>query len=268
MSPVPNNCWPISPSAESVILEEYAKLIGIDPQIEWQMESSEQLALLVLAQHLKPVCSVEVGSRYGGSMQILSRYSQRVISCDIDPTCQARLGHQYSNVEFITGDSKTTLPGLWQRLQADAVPVGLLLIDGDHTAAGVQADIHSLLNYVPVCTLYVILHDSFNPAVRRGIRSARWAENPHVHSVEVDFIPGVLHRGGEADREMWGGFSLAILHPRKRTGHLEVSARKDELFQAVLRRSAHWPFDPPTLLKRARRKFSRLLGIDKKTSHP
>lgn len=256
----PNNSWPIS-SDSPAALADYAKLVGIDPSIEWQMESSEQLALLAIVQNLQPDCAIEVGSRWGGSLQVLHRFAQRVISVDIDATCQARLGPKYPHAEFVTGDSKAVLPGLMQRLQAEHVKVGFMLIDGDHTARGVQGDIHALLHYVPSCPMYVVLHDSFNPDVRTGILGARWSENPHVHSVEVDFIPGVLHQGGEAHREMWGGFGLAVLRPEKRNGGLTLSTRKEALYRAVLRNSVHWFFDPPTLTKRAVRKLGRIVGF-------
>lgn len=255
-----SNSWPISSDAAAA-LADYAKLIGIEPSIEWQMESSEQLALLALLQNMQPECAIEVGSRWGGSMQILSRFARRVISVDIDDTCRARLGPKYPNVEFVTGDSKVTLPPLMKKLQTEGAKVGFILIDGDHSAPGVQGDIYSLMEYVPACPMYVIMHDSFNPEVREGIVSARWAENQHVHSVEVDFIPGVLHQGGDAHREMWGGFGLAVLRPEKRNGSLTVSLRKDALYRAVLRHSVHWFFDPPTLTKRAVRKLGRLVGM-------
>lgn len=260
MERIPNNSWPITSDAPAA-LADYAKLIGIDPAIEWQMESSEQLALLSLLQNMKPECAIEVGSRWGGSMQILSRFAKRVISVDIDDTCQARLGPKYPNAEFVTGDSAVTLPVLMKKLQAENAKVGFMLIDGDHSAKGVKKDIASLVDYVPACPMYVIMHDSFNPDVREGILAARWAENQHVHSVEVDFIPGVLHHGGDAHREMWGGFGLAVLRPEKRAGELTISARKDALYRAALRHSVHWFFDPPTLTKRAARKLGRLVGI-------
>jgi SAM-dependent methyltransferase len=250
----PNNSWPVMGASA---LAEYAKVIGIDPRIEWQMESSEQLALLALVQNLRPECAVEVGSRYGGSLQILSRYAKRVISCDIDPTCRERLGKANPNVEFVTGRSQATLPGVMKRLQEESAKVGLILIDGDHTAQGVKGDIEALLEYVPGCPVYVIVHDSFNPDVRQGIRTARWAESPYVHCVEMDFVPGVIHQGGEAHREMWGGFALAVWLPVKREGKLVISARKDRLFRAVFRHSVHWFFDPMTLAKRVGRKVRK-----------
>ncbi len=153
-------------------LEDYAALFGLDTQVEWQMEISEQTCLLAFAQKLRPECVVEVGSRFGGSMQVFSRYAKRVISCDIDPTCRDRFGHKYPNAEFIVGPSQQTLPPLLAKLQQEAVPLSMLLIDGDHSESGIQGDIHALRDYRPACTLYVIMHDSFNPFERRGIRTA------------------------------------------------------------------------------------------------
>jgi hypothetical protein len=262
MEQPPNNSWPIT-ATDPAALEDFVQALGIDPAIEWQMETSEQLALLALLEHLRPEYALEVGSRYGGSMQILSRYAKQVISCDIDPTCRQRLGNRYPHVEFVTGPSQETLPGVLRRLQTEQAALRFMLIDGDHTAQGVRGDIDALIEYVPCCQLYVLLHDSFNPDVRRGIREARWLENPHVHAVELDFIPGVLHRGGDAHREMWGGLALAVLRPERRTGSLTISARKQALFAAVYRRSVHWFFDPPTLTKRAARKIRKLMGLKK-----
>ncbi len=224
------------------------------------MESSEQLGLVALLQNLRPDCAIEVGSRWGGSMQVLSRYADRVISVDIDPTCQERLGPTYSNAEFVTGDSKEMLPPLFRRLQAEKVKVGFVLIDGDHSAEGVKNDVEALMGYVPACPMYVIMHDSFNPAVRQGITSVRWAENPHVHSVEVDFIPGVLHVGADVHREMWGGFALAVLRPELRLDQLVISTRKAPLFEAVRRQSSHWFWDPAALAGRIGRRLRRLVG--------
>jgi cephalosporin hydroxylase len=236
-------------------LADYAALFDLDSRIEWQMEPGEQTCLLAFLQKLRPECVIEIGTRFGGSMQVFSRYAKRVISCDIDPTCRDRLGAKHSNAEFIIGPSQQTLPPLLSSLQKDAVPLSMMLIDGDHTAAGVQGDIHAMRNYQPACNLYVIMHDSFNPNVRRGIRTARWSENPYVHSVELDFITtGAMHFEKELYRQMWGGFALAVLKPERRTTPLEVSANKDRHFRQAYWRSWH------TVPMRAVRKLTRLFG--------
>jgi hypothetical protein len=252
--------WPVNAAVASG-LAACARVVGIDPGIEWQMQPGEQAALIALLQGLRPKVAVEIGSRYGGSMQVLARYAERVISVDIDPTCRDRLGPRFPNAEFVTGDSKLTFPPLMKRLEQERAEVGFVLIDGDHTAAGVQADVRGLLDYRPACPLFVVMHDSFNPPVRQGIRTAPWSQSRYVHSVELDYVHGMLATGGEDDREMWGGLALAVLLPEPRPGPLAVTARMDRFFRLVYRRSVHWPLDPPTLTRRALRKCRRMLGL-------
>jgi len=222
---------------------------------KWKLVS--KMCLLAFLQKLRPECVIEVGTRFGGSMQVFSNYAKRVISCDIDATCRDRLGDKHPDAEFIVGPSQQTLPPLLAKLQREAVPLSMLLIDGDHTAAGVQGDIHALLGYQPACKLYVIMHDSYNPDVRRGIRTAHWSENPYVHSVELDFITtGAMHFEKELYRQMWGGFALAVLKPERRTAPLVVSANKDHLHRKAYWRSSH------TTPMRAVRKLVRMVGVN------
>lgn len=256
----PTHQW-LSPTGDDAAAKAFTTTLDLDPAIEWQMTPGEQTALVALLAGLRPKVAIEIGSRYGGSMQVLHRFADQVISLDIDPTCRDRLGPKYPKSEFVTGDSKSTLPTVMKNLEQEGAEVGFILIDGDHSAAGVQGDIRGLLHYRPACPLFVIMHDSFNPDVREGIRTAPWSDSPHVHAVELDYITGIVPLDADAYREMWGGFALAILLPECRPGPLEVTARMDHLFRIVYRRSAHWPFDPPTLTKRVLRKCRKVVGL-------
>ena len=89
----------------------YTETIGLDPSIEWQMQPGEQTALIALLAGLRPKVAIEIGSRYGGSMQVLHRYCERVISVDIDPTCQKRLGSASPNLN----SSRGTRRQRWRR---------------------------------------------------------------------------------------------------------------------------------------------------------
>ena len=243
------------------VLVHFNELFHIEPQIEWQMEIGEQLALSAFMPTLRPECVVEIGSKYGGSLQVLSRFAKRVFSLDIDPTCRERLASKYPNAEFITGPSQETLPPLLAKLQQEGTRLSLMLIDGDHTAKGVQGDVYALRDYRPACTLYVVMHDCFNPDVRHGIRTARWAENPYVHAVELDFLPGVLHYKDFCYRQMWGGFALAVLKPERRTGPLTITAKADGMQRALYGRSAHRPWDPQGLAHKIGLRMRRLFGM-------
>jgi hypothetical protein len=175
-------------------------------------------------------------------LQVLSRFSESVISVDIDPGPGIRLGGKFPNVEFRSGDSAWVLPDLVRQLNEQNSPIGFVLIDGDHRGEGVRRDIEALLELQPQQQVVLMLHDSFNPGCRKGMRTANWAKSPFVSYVELDFIPGVYHHSAHdaADpRTMWGGFACAVMLPQARSGELAIRESQRALFDAVFAVSAH-----------------------------
>src|SRR5262249_38524470 len=69
----------------------------------WEMSPAEQTALLFLLQQLRPKVAIEIGTRFGGSLQALSRFCDKVYSLDIDPNVPKRLKGRFTNVEYIIG---------------------------------------------------------------------------------------------------------------------------------------------------------------------
>ena len=157
------------------------------------MSPAEQMAMLYLLDRLRPKVAIEIGTRFGGSLQIVSQFADRVYSLDIDPEVTRRLEGVFPNVEYITGPSDRTLPPLLERLEAEDAPLSFALVNGDHTSEGVRKDIDNLLRFRPNVPLYIIMHDSFNPICRDGLRRAAWADCPYVHAVELDFVSGVVN---------------------------------------------------------------------------
>ena len=137
----------------------------------WQMSPSEQMGLIYLLQQLRPKVAIEIGTRFGGSLQVLAKYCEKVYSLDIDPEVPARMAGQYKNVEYLIGPSTQTLPALLQKLTVQKAELAFVLVDGDHSAQGVRADINAILQFKPIVPLYVVMHDSFNPECR--VRPAR-----------------------------------------------------------------------------------------------
>lgn len=222
---------------------------------DWQMMPAERLALIALLDFLRPRCSLEVGSKYGGSLAILSHYSTRVISLDIDESVPQRLAH-FTNAEFVIGKSQETLPGVLAELEQSDTALQFALIDGDHTTRGVRQDCECFLAYRPRSTLYVLMHDSFNPDVREGIRGVRWDRWPYVQAVELDFVPGIVFGDHTAlHRQMWGGFALAVLGPEKRQGGLDAAGAGELGYRWLRRLSAH-----NTLVRRTMQ-VGRALGL-------
>jgi cephalosporin hydroxylase len=222
---------------------EYESLYNLGfqyDQIQWQMTPAERWVLIALVRELAPTCALEIGTSHGGSLSVLTRFAAHVYSLDIDPTCAARLAVQYPNVTFITGNSADTLPGLLAQLQQAAQPPGFILIDGDHSYYGVKRDIEIVLTHIrPTQPLYILMHDSFYPDCRRGIRDAAWTACPYVHAIELDFVPGIFHQRAPFYRQMFGGFAFAVLLPAERDGPLTITAEQNLLFQTVLGHSLH-----------------------------
>jgi len=83
----------------------------------------------------------------------------------------------------------------------------------------------AVLQIVPRQPVAVVLHDSFMPSCREGMRRAEWRSSPHVHYVELDLVPGcVLPNSSSIDGIMAGGLGFALLKPEHRSGDLEVSS--------------------------------------------
>src|SRR5262245_34719544 len=162
-----------------------------DYPLVWQMSGPERTAMVQLLDRVRPPVAIEVGTRKGGSLQVIAPRAGRVYSIDIDPAVAASLDGRFPNVEFRTGDSAVVLPALLEEIEASGAELGFVLIDGDHTGPGVLADINAVLRHVPRRPLYILLHDSFNPPCREGMLRADWQACPHVHQVEIDFMGGV-----------------------------------------------------------------------------
>ena len=134
----------------------------------WEMVNAEKIALLNLLSDIKPVISIEIGSKEGGSLQLISQLSKTVYSLDIDPSVK-NLSEKFSNVNFIIGDSKVTLPLLLKDLHNKNEQPDFILIDGDHSAEGVKNDIENILKLKTTKPLVILMHDSFNPICRKGL---------------------------------------------------------------------------------------------------
>jgi len=82
----------------------------------WQMNHSERLALTGLLSRHKPKCSIEIGTYMGGSLSLISQYSEMVFSIDIDPSIPERLG-QFEKCVFpygtFTSDSAHIIKRTW-----------------------------------------------------------------------------------------------------------------------------------------------------------
>jgi len=235
------------------------KVLGRADLSYWMMSPAEQVSLIYLLENLKPRVAIEIGTRFGGSLQVLSQYCEKVYSLDIDPEVPNRLAGKYHNVEYIIGSSVQSLPTLLTKLEKDKAEVSFVLVDGDHSSTGVKQDIDNILQYTPVVPLYIVMHDSFNPECRKGLRLAKWLDSPYVHVVELDFVPGTVNPSPKFRGQLWGGLSLAVLLPHKREGKLEVTGGAELAFQLVQNADAKSSFF--SRLKRLPRRLMRFESL-------
>jgi hypothetical protein len=185
----------------------------------WHMQFSERAALIYVLGRTAPDVSIEIGTFLGGSLRSIAAASRHVYTFDLDDRTLPGL----SNVSFIAGNSLETVPPIIDQINASDREINFILIDGDHSEAGVRNDIVNCLHYRPKTRATIILmHDSCNPDVRRGIASAPWAECPYFHGIDLDFVAGLLFDfDGEEhlDGQIWGGLAAAVLLPEKRCGN-------------------------------------------------
>ena len=219
------------------------------------MSPAEQAALVFLLEHLRPKVAIEIGTRFGGSLQVLAQFCDRVYSLDVDPEVPQRLEGKYSNVEYLIGLSDQTLPPLIDRLQRVGAELSFALVDGDHSTEGVRKDIDNLLRFRPTIPFYIVMHDSFMPCCRDGLKQANWSANPHIHAVELDFVPGIVNPAPKFRNELCGGLALGILLPHERQGRFEITARSELTLQAAM--ASLYP--RRSLLRRAAGKAKRVL---------
>jgi hypothetical protein len=221
----------------STLLED----ILFDPTINqnWHMELSERVALMHVLSAVRPEISIEIGTFLRGSLRPIAAASKRVYTFDIDPN-QHRDQAAFPNVTFVTGDSAVTLPPLIDELNAGDEDVSFILVDGSHEENGVRSDLSQCVRYIPKRKPTIILaHDSSNPSVRRGIASVEWGSFPHVHTVNFDFVPGLLFDRQDIKGQIWGGLAAILLMPEVRSGAVNFNASFQYSLSAMNQKSIY-----------------------------
>jgi hypothetical protein len=236
--------------------DEFFSDFAIDPEILWQMSRSEKYCFINFVKHLKPNVAIEIGTFKGGSLQVLSKFSDKVYSIDISDGANKSLAHKFTNTEFLVGKSHEIIPGLLKEIEAKGQHLGFVLIDGDHSVKGVQRDIKAVIEYPHKKQVVIFMHDAFNPQVRKGIRSINYKKYPHVKYAELDYICGSTVAFNKAYTELWGGFAMILIDPLHTEG-----TRLKKSFENMQRRlylsSIHIVKDPIQSLIMLKRKIFR-----------
>jgi Methyltransferase domain len=173
----------------------------------WQMSFGERAALEGVLSQVKPRLAVEIGTAEGGSLARIAAHSDEVHSIDL-VRCPAA---QPDHVELHVGDSHELLPALLERFTAEGRTADFVLVDGDHSRAGVRQDLLDLLSSPAVSRTVIVLHDTFNGEVRAGITDVDFSAYPAVALVELDMTGGYMARTGPFAGQLWGGIGLVVV---------------------------------------------------------
>jgi len=174
-----------------------------------QMSFGERAALDGVLATLRPRLAIEIGTAEGGSLRRIAAHSDEVHSFDLvapDPEI-ARIEH----ATFHSGDSHQLLPAFLAELAEAGRNADFVLVDGDHSADGVRRDIEDLLASPAIGETVILLHDSANEEVRRGMDAADLDSHPKVVHADFDFVAGYVFREPSLEHEIWGGLGVILV---------------------------------------------------------
>jgi len=62
-------------SNSSQTLPMLDRILRSDHPLAWQMNPAEQAMMIYLLERLRPKVAIEIGTRFGGSLQVIAQYS-------------------------------------------------------------------------------------------------------------------------------------------------------------------------------------------------
>lgn len=225
-----------------------------------EMSYGEQAALTGILSVLKPRLALELGTFRGGSLAPIAAHSQEVHTFDL----ASHVTEALPNVMYHVGDSHITLPRILAKLAAAERHVDFVLVDGDHSRAGVEADMTTLLHSPALSAGVILLHDCANEGVREGARNAI-VRADGVAYADLSFVIPPVRRTPPL-RELWGGLGIVVVDRPGELWTLERQVLPNVRWRTSAGRSLAWyALSPARSLKRdfiyhARPLYRRLVG--------
>lgn len=225
-----------------------------------EMSYGEQAVLSGLLAVLKPRLALELGTFRGGSLAPIAAHSREVHTFDLASHVTGVL----PNVTYHIGDSQVTLPRVLGELADAHKHVDFVLVDGDHSRAGVQADMSHLLHSSALSTTVILVHDCANEAVREGARRAILGTDGLAYA-DLSFIAPSTRRTSPL-RDSWGGLGIVVVDRPGEFWTLERQVLPNVKWHTSGPRSLAWHALRPirsskrNILYRARPLYRRLAG--------
>jgi predicted O-methyltransferase YrrM len=175
------------------------------------MTRAERLLLFTLIFSLRPARYLEIGTLHGGSALIVSAAMKASgnagrLTC-IDPRPQIAPEHWQRlepHTTLLEGFSPNILP---QAREAAGGSFDFVLIDGDHSYAGVLRDANSVLPFV-ADGAYLLFHDSFYSDIVRAMRDFAAQHRDQIVDFGALTREVTLEARPDAAPVRWGGLRL------------------------------------------------------------
>jgi hypothetical protein len=189
-----------------------------EPAASWQMRYGERYVLEGVLCDLRPELAIEVGTARGGSLRRIAAHAREVHSFDVDPGVAAVVA-ALPNATAHIGDSRETLPAFLAGAERDGRNVDFALVDGDHSSDGVRRDVEAVLASGACGRTVLMLHDTANEDVRRGLEELDLPSHPKVDLCLLDFFAGrLVVRDHVYSRQCWNGLGLVVLDAAREPG--------------------------------------------------
>ncbi|HWH12716.1 MAG TPA: class I SAM-dependent methyltransferase [Solirubrobacteraceae bacterium] len=180
-----------------------------------QMSWGERAALEGILTQRRPGLAIAIGTADGAALAQIAKHADEVHSFDIvRPQLPVE---SFPNVTFLTGDSHELLPAMLAGLVSEGRNVDFVLVNGDHSPAGVRRDVEDLLDSPAVGDAALLIHDASNERVREGLDAIHFAAWAKVARVELDFVVGYMIRETRLRHAVWGGLALVVVDAARRS---------------------------------------------------
>ncbi len=209
------------------------------------MSYGEQAALAGILSALRPRVALELGTFRGGSLGRIAAYSEEVHTFDL----ASHVSEALPNVTYHIGDCRTTVPEVLRALMERDSEVDFVLVDADHSRAGVESDVTNLLQSDALRSTVILLHDCANEGVRQGARNAIMKAQDIAYA-DLSFVPPPAVPRSPMS-ESWGGLGIVVVDRRGDFWRLDRLVLPNVRWRTSGRRSPAWhALRPARTLKR------------------
>ena len=153
------------------------------------------------------------------------------------------------------GKSHDIIHNVIKEIESKNGKLNFILVDGDHSKNGVKKDLECILSHNFKRPLTVILHDSFNPQCRSGMKSVEYKKYNFIEHIDLDYIHGCFSPNKNY-KEMWGGFAIISINPKIKKSSSKINQSQEMLYNTIYRNSIQVIKDKLLFLKPLKKLFN------------